>query len=118
MRNHGLHGWQLTALEGCVKIAIFFVYVSLISLMKDIRRVFQYHGAEHKTINAYEAKEELTVENVDKYSTVHVRCGTSFILVVLFTSIIVFMFIAGRASCFVRCISFCFCRWSPASPTK
>ncbi len=97
LRSHGLHGWQLTALEGCVKIAIFFIYVSLISLMKDIRRVFQYHGAEHKTINAYEAAEDLTVANVDKYSTVHVRCGTSFILVVLFTSIVVFMFISWKS---------------------
>lgn len=85
--------WQLTAIEGGVKISLFVLYVSLISLMKDIRRVFQYHGAEHKTINAYEGGAELTVDGVVEYNKVHVRCGTSFILVVLVTSIIVFMFI-------------------------
>jgi len=89
--GHSLSGWERTAFAGVFKIALFFAYVSLISLMKDIRRVFQYHGAEHKTINAYEAGEELTVENVSKYTKVHVRCGTSFILVVLLVSIIVMM---------------------------
>ena len=88
--------WQLTALEGVVKIALFVGYVSVISLMPDIRRVFQYHGAEHKTINAYEAGEELTVDNVARYSKVHVRCGTSFILVVLVASILVFMLVADH----------------------
>ena len=86
-----LSGWQLTATEGAIKISLFLAYVLLISLMRDIRRVFQYHGAEHKTINAYEAKAPLTVENVKDYTKVHVRCGTSFVLVVLVTSIIVFM---------------------------
>ncbi len=85
--------WQAAAIEGTVKIALFVGYVTAISFMKDIRRVFQYHGAEHKTINAYEAKEELTVENVQRYTKAHVRCGTSFILVVLLASIVVFMFI-------------------------
>lgn len=85
--------FEMTALEGLIKIVFFVGYVSIISLLKDVRRVFQYHGAEHKTINAYEAGEVLTRENVRKYSTVHVRCGTSFMLVVLFTSIIVFMFL-------------------------
>ncbi|MCL5105645.1 MAG: DUF1385 domain-containing protein [Armatimonadetes bacterium] len=88
---YALPRWQLTSIEGIIKITMFVVYILAISLMKDVRRVFQYHGAEHKTINAYEAKEELTVDNVSRYSKVHVRCGTSFILVVLFTSIIVFM---------------------------
>jgi uncharacterized protein YqhQ len=92
-----LQGWQATMVEGFIKIAIFVVYVAAISLLKDIRRVFQYHGAEHKTINAYEANEELTVENVLRYNKVHVRCGTSFILVVLVTSIIVFMFIGWKS---------------------
>ncbi|MCE5314693.1 MAG: DUF1385 domain-containing protein [Armatimonadota bacterium] len=95
--NSHIHvGWQLTAVEGFIKIVIFVGYVMAISLMKDIRRVFQYHGAEHKTINAYEAGVELTVDNVKRYSKVHVRCGTSFILVVLVTSIIVFMIIADH----------------------
>ncbi len=86
-------GFQMTALEGLIKITFFVGYVMVISLLKDVRRVFQYHGAEHKTINAYEAGEVLTRENVRKYSTVHVRCGTSFMLVVLCISIVVFMFL-------------------------
>ncbi|MGQ9456641.1 MAG: DUF1385 domain-containing protein [Armatimonadota bacterium] len=93
----GLTGWQAAVVEGFVKIAIFLAYVMAISLLKDIRRVFQYHGAEHKTINAYEAREELTVENVMRYNKVHVRCGTSFILVVLITSIVVFMFVSWKS---------------------
>ncbi|MDH7601130.1 MAG: DUF1385 domain-containing protein [Armatimonadota bacterium] len=95
--SYGLVGWQAAVSEGLVKIAIFVIYVAAISLLKDIRRVFQYHGAEHKTINAYEANEELTIENVQRYSKVHVRCGTSFILVVLLTSIVVFMFISWKS---------------------
>ncbi|MCX6346076.1 MAG: DUF1385 domain-containing protein [Armatimonadetes bacterium] len=88
--RHSIHvKWQLTAIEGLVKIGLFVGYILLISLMKDIQRVFQYHGAEHKTINAYEAGVELTVENVQRYNKVHVRCGTSFLLVVLVTSIVV-----------------------------
>ncbi len=77
------------AVELAIKMGMFIGYVWLISFLKDIRRVFQYHGAEHKTINAYEAGEELTVENVSKYTKVHVRCGTSFILVVLLVGMIV-----------------------------
>ncbi len=88
--------WELTAVEGMIKIAIFVGYILAISLMKDVRRVFQYHGAEHKTINAYEAGEELTVENVRRYTKIHVRCGTSFILVVLVCSIVVFALIADH----------------------
>lgn len=90
---NSLANWQRTAMEGAIKITMFFVYIVAISFLPDIRRVFQYHGAEHKTINSYEAKEELTVENVSKHTTVHPRCGTSFILVVLFTSILIFMLI-------------------------
>lgn len=86
--------WQRAALEGGIKLALFLGYVLLISLMKDIQRVFQYHGAEHKTINAYEAKVELTVQNVIEYGKAHVRCGTTFLLVVLLTSIFVFMFVS------------------------
>jgi uncharacterized protein YqhQ len=89
-------GWQLTVCEGLFKITLFVGYVYVISFMKDIRRVFQYHGAEHKTINAYEAGVELTVDNVKKHNKVHVRCGTSFILVVLVTSIVVFAAVADH----------------------
>ncbi|MCE5323912.1 DUF1385 domain-containing protein [bacterium] len=88
--------WELTAIEGMVKIVIFIGYVFAISFMKDIRRVFQYHGAEHKTINAYESGVELTVDNVKQYSKVHVRCGTSFIFVVLIVNIIVYALIADQ----------------------
>ena len=78
----------LNLLEGVIKIAIFVGYILAISLMKDIKRVFQYHGAEHKTVNAYEAKVPLTVENVQKHSTSHYRCGTSFIFIVVVVHIL------------------------------
>ena len=76
--------------EGLVRIIIFVVYMLLISNMKDMRRVFAYHGAEHKTIRCYEAGDELTVENVRSYSRMHPRCGTSFLFVVLILSILLF----------------------------
>jgi uncharacterized protein YqhQ len=77
-------------IDGAVKIIIFLGYVWLISLSKEIRRIFEYHGAEHKSVYAYEAGEALTVENAKKFSTVHPRCGTAFILVVLLISIFAF----------------------------
>jgi uncharacterized protein YqhQ len=80
----------LTALEGIIKILIFIVYLALVSRMQEIRRVFQYHGAEHKTIFCYESGQELTVENVQKFQRFHPRCGTSFLLIVLVISILVF----------------------------
>lgn len=76
--------------EGVIKIAIFIAYLALVSLMPDIRRVFQYHGAEHKTIACYEAEQELTVENIRPQTRFHPRCGTSFLLIVLVISILVF----------------------------
>ncbi len=76
-------------IEGLIKIAVFIAYLSLTSLMKDIRRVYQYHGSEHKTIFCYEAGLELTVENVKKQSRFHPRCGTSFMFVMVFLSIFV-----------------------------
>jgi len=79
--------------EGTIRIILFTLYISLISKMKDIERVFQYHGAEHKTIHCYENEEELTVENVRKYSTRHPRCGTAFLLTVMVISILVFSFV-------------------------
>lgn len=78
--------------EGVIRVAIFFGYLSLTSRLKDIQRVWQYHGAEHKTIHCYEHEEELTVDNVRKYTTKHPRCGTSFIFIVMIVSIIVFAF--------------------------
>ena len=93
LRNYIESHFIVTALEGVVRIAIFLCYILLISRMEDIQRVFMYHGAEHKTINCMEHGEELTPENVMKYSRLHKRCGTSFLLIVMFVSIIFFMFI-------------------------
>lgn len=82
----------LNLVEGLIKVSFFVLYIAGISWMEDIKRVFAYHGAEHKAINCYEAGEELTVENVAKHSRVHARCGTNFLLIVLFTSVFVFSF--------------------------
>jgi len=79
--------------EGLIRIILFFGYLVLASLMKDIKRVWEYHGAEHKTIHCYENEEELTVENIKKYSTKHPRCGTSFMFLVMVISILVFSFL-------------------------
>ncbi len=79
--------------ENIVKIALFLIYMLLVSKMEDIKRLFQYHGAEHKSIFCYENGEELTVENVKKHSRFHPRCGTSFLLFVLVISIIFFSFL-------------------------
>ncbi len=81
-------------IEGIIRVALFVGYVKAISFMEDIRRVFMYHGAEHKCINCLENGLELTVENAAKQTTVHKRCGTSFMLVVMFVSILFFMFIS------------------------
>jgi uncharacterized protein YqhQ len=83
---------MLNLIEGVIRIGLFIVYVYYISKLEDIKRVFMYHGAEHKTIYCYENMEELTVENARKYTTLHPRCGTSFIVNVLIISIIVFSF--------------------------
>jgi uncharacterized protein YqhQ len=77
-------------LEGFFRIAVFLVYVVAIGRLGDIKRVFQYHGAEHKVINAYEAGDELVVDRVQRYSTLHPRCGTSFLLIVMVISILIF----------------------------
>lgn len=78
-----------TIIEGAVKIIMFIIYMALTALLKDIRRTYEYHGAEHKTIACYEAMDELTVENVKKHSRFHPRCGTSFIILTLIVSIII-----------------------------
>ncbi|HVJ49201.1 DUF1385 domain-containing protein [Desulfitobacterium sp.] len=80
-------------LEGGIRLVVFFAYILLISRMKDIQRVFQYHGAEHKAIYTHEAGLELTVENARPFSTLHPRCGTSFLLIVVVVSIFVFAFL-------------------------
>ena len=83
--------------EGVLRIAVFLIYLAAIRRLDDILRVFQYHGAEHKTINAYEAGAELTPEAVKSYSTRHLRCGTSFVLMVMIVMIIVVLALVGVA---------------------
>ena len=80
----------LHLVEGVVRISIFLVYLTLVSQMKDIQRVFQYHGAEHKTIHCYESGVELTVENAKQHKRLHPRCGTNFLLIVMVISIVIF----------------------------
>lgn len=91
-------------LEGGIRILLFIIYVALIGLMPDVRRVFAYHGAEHRVINAYEADIPLTPEAVRRYSTSHARCGTSFIFVVLVVSIIV-LALLGRPPILIGILS-------------
>ena len=85
--------YGILLIEGVIRIVIFLGYIVLISQMEDIKRVFMYHGAEHKTINCLEAGVELTTENVDNYSRLHKRCGTSFIFIVMIISMVFFFFI-------------------------
>jgi uncharacterized protein YqhQ len=83
-------GLLLNILEGVFRVCLFLGYLWLIGRMSDIRRVFQYHGAEHKTIAAFEHGDELTSDRIDRYSTLHVRCGTNFLLIVMILTIFVF----------------------------
>jgi uncharacterized protein YqhQ len=84
-------GW-FVIVEGLIRVTIFVLYLSLISLFPDLRRVFQYHAAEHKAINAYEAGEELNPETVQRHSLIHPRCGTAFLLWVMVIAVFVFAF--------------------------
>lgn len=94
----------LNLMEGALRLLIFLGYIAAISAMKDIQRVFQYHGAEHKTIACFEAGEALTVENVRKHTRLHKRCGTSFLLIVMLVSIFVFAFL-GWPDLWLRILS-------------
>lgn len=87
----------LSASEGLIKVAMFITYILLISRLKDIHRTFQYHGAEHQTIHCYESGQEVTVENARGFTTLHPRCGTSFIFFVLAISIILFTFLSWES---------------------
>src|SRR5438477_10579350 len=89
-------GW-FVIVEGLIRVTIFVLYLSLISLLPDLRRVFQYHAAEHKAINAYEAGEELEPERVQRYSLIHPRCGTAFLLWVMVIAVFVFAFFGRPA---------------------
>ena len=89
-----IHSVYLMGLvEGIVKMILFLLYLILVSKVKDIARTFEYHGAEHKTINCFEAGDELTVENVKKHTRFNKRCGTSFLFIIMLVSILVFSFI-------------------------
>ena len=90
-------GLLLNVFEGIIRLVTFFTYLILISRIQDIKRVFQYHGAEHKTIHAYENEEELTVENIAKYTTRHPRCGTAFLFLVMMISIVVFSMVGWHS---------------------
>ena len=90
--------------EGLIRIGIFIAYLKLISLIPDIKRVFAYHGAEHKAVNAYEAGVPLEVEAVKDYSTAHARCGTAFLFIVLIVAIFVFALV-GRPTLWIRILS-------------
>lgn len=83
----------LNLIEGLIRISIFFIYIFSISIMKDIKRFFEYHGAEHMAVHCYENGDPLTVENAKKYKTLHPRCGTSFLLIVMIVSILLFSFL-------------------------
>jgi uncharacterized protein YqhQ len=89
-------GW-FVIVEGLIRVTIFVLYLSLISLLPDLRRVFEYHAAEHKAINAYEAGEELVPERVQRFSLIHPRCGTAFLLWVMVVAIFVFAFFGRPA---------------------
>ncbi len=79
--------------DGVIRVAVFLIYILSITFSDDIKRVFQYHGAEHKVVHAFEAGDELTPENADRYSTIHPRCGTSFLIFVMMISIMIFSLI-------------------------
>ena len=85
-----LSGVLFNIVEAIVRLTLFLLYISLVSMWSEFKRILQYHGAEHKTINAYEAGEMLRVTNVKKYSRLHQRCGTSFIFIVIIVSILLF----------------------------
>jgi uncharacterized protein YqhQ len=84
--------------DGAIRITIFVIYLRLMGLMKDIRRVFAYHGAEHKAVNAYEAGANLDVESVKRFSRAHVRCGTSFLFAVVIISVFIFALVGVRST--------------------
>jgi uncharacterized protein YqhQ len=90
--------------EGVIRMGFFFIYLIAISRMKDIQRVFQYHGAEHKVVYTYEADEELTVENAQKHSTLHPRCGTAFLMTVFVIAILIFS-LAGNPALWIKILS-------------
>lgn len=98
----GMGHFTYNVIDGLIRAVLFFGYILSISLMDDVKRLFQYHGAEHKTVFTFEAQEELTVENARGKSTLHPRCGTSFLLFVMAVSIVVFSLIPTTAPFLVK----------------
>ena len=98
------HSVVFNLVEGLIRLSFFFIYLVAISRMKDIRRVFQYHGAEHKVVYTYEAEEDLTVENARKHTTLHPRCGTAFLMTVFVIAILVFS-LAGNPALWLKILS-------------
>lgn len=94
---HSEVGYVFNIIDGFFRLAIFLVYLLAISMMDDVKRLFQYHGAEHKSVNCYEAGKALTVKNVKKFTTLHRRCGTTFLMFVLAISIVIFTFIVSES---------------------
>ncbi len=103
VRTQAMSSLGRNLVEGFIRILFFLAYVTAISLMKDVRRVFEYHGAEHKTIHCYEAGRELTVANVKGYTTLHPRCGTNFLLIVMIVGSVFFSFF-GWPSIWMRLV--------------
>jgi uncharacterized protein YqhQ len=105
LAGNALHKWlpggSFPIVEGIARLALFTAYIALISNMKDIKRVFQYHGAEHKAIAAYENDVELTPQTAQQFSTAHVRCGTYFLLTVIVVAILVYSFVPRPSIWFV-----------------
>jgi len=92
----------MNLIEGGIRLVIFVGYILAVTMVKDIKRVFRYHGAEHKTINAFEHEEELTVKNVQKHKTLHPRCGTSYLLLVMIISILLFSLLGWSPTWYAR----------------
>lgn len=102
VRPYIASGILMNLVEGGIRMVIFIGYIALVTLMKDIKRVFKYHGAEHKVINCFEHEEELTVENVQKYGTLHPRCGTSYLLLVMVISVLLFSLLGWSHEWYLR----------------
>lgn len=88
-------GFFFNLIDGIIRIAIFMIYIVIIAQIKDVKILYKYHGAEHKAVNCYEAKKPLTIKNIKKFPTLHPRCGTAFILIVLVISIFIFSLVRG-----------------------
>lgn len=101
-------GIAFNLVDGVVRVGIFLVYIWAIGLWKETRRIFEYHGAEHKSIATFEVGEELTIDNAKKHTTVHTRCGTSFLIVVMMVSMVVFIFLGRPTSISERLMRFLF----------